>query len=757
MRVETRKRETGKVDKVAIAALGSWNLDPRVIGLLLLTGIVYFRGWRRLQKVLPQQFSSERLALFWLGLILLFVALESPLDAFSGLLLEAHMVQHLLLMMVVPPLVLLGQPLLPMLRGLPRPFVKEGLGPFLRWPALRKVSNMLVRPWFAWAAYNLSAVAWHVPALYELAVRSPAWHNAEHACFFWSSILFWWPVVQPWPSRTRGSRWAMIPYLLAADIVNTAISATFVFADKILYPTYAAAPLGGISPHSDQAAAGAIMWVPGSMIYFVPAAILAMRLIGGPGHQRQPVKPPVAHASGSSFRGVNSFLRWRYSRPVMQSATFIAATAIVVDGFRGPRMAPMNLAGVLPWIHWRGLVVIALLAAGNLFCMACPFMLPRAAGRRFFKPTLRWPSFLRSKWLAAGLFLIYLWAYEAFSLWNSPEVTAWIVIGYFLAAFAIDGLFRGASFCKYVCPLGQFNLVHSLLSPLEIRVRKQKTCQACQTFDCIRGNKTHRGCELYLFQPKKAGNFDCTFCLDCIHACPHDNVALLPVIPGSTIVADPYRSSIGRFSNRIDLAALVLVVIFGAFANAFAMIRPFALVESRLSGILSRPWTIAMLVVTGVAAIPACAVWLCAAISRRSTVPKRPMRGVAASFAFSLLPVGAGMWAAHLLYHLATGLFTIVPLFERVFRDILHLSIQPNWGISAQPFMPPWLTPVQILLLDAGLLLTLYLAWRISKTRMNRAKPSAVFLPWGLLAVALYGFGVWIVLEPMQMRGMMMS
>ncbi|MGA8593727.1 MAG: cytochrome c oxidase assembly protein, partial [Bryobacteraceae bacterium] len=733
------------------------------IGLLLVTGVVYFRGWRRLRKVLAKQFSPERLVLFLLGLVLLFVALESPLDAFSPLLLEAHMVQHLLLMMVVPPLLLLGQPLLPLLRGLPRLFVKEGLGPFLRWPALRNLSSGLVKPWFAWAAYNVIAIAWHVPGLYELALRSPAWHNLEHACFFWSSILFWWPVVQPWPSRARGSGWLIIPYLLAADIINTAISASFVFSDKILYPTYAAAPLGGISPHSDQVAAGALMWVPGSIFYLVPAAILAMRLIGG-GQTSRPVqtranlnRAAIARERFRLFHGLNSFLRWRYARPLMQSATLIAAIAVVVDGFRGPSMAPMNLAGVLPWIHWRGLVVIALLVAGNLFCMACPFMLPRAAGRRFFKPALRWPSFLRSKWLAAGLFLIYLWAYEAFSLWNSPAVTAWIVIGYFLAAFAIDGLFRGASFCKYVCPLGQFNFAHSLLSPLEIRVRNQKTCHTCQTFDCIRGNETHRGCELYLFQPKKAGNFDCTFCLDCIHACPHDNVALRAAVPGATLIADPYRSSLGRFSNRLDLAALVLVVVFGAFANAFAMIQPFAVVESRLGELLSRPLLIAFLVLAGVVLIPACAVWLCAVISRRSMLPGRPITRVIASFVFSLLPVGAGMWAAHLLYHLVTGLFTIVPVVERVFGNVFSLSIQTDWGFSARPFTPPWLAPAQILFLDAGLLLTLYLTWRISKTRMNQSNPVSVFLPWGFLAVALYGIGIWIMLEPMQTRGMMMS
>jgi len=744
------------VNSIAVAALGSWTLDVPVVALFLTIAAIYFRGWRRLTKLLPRQFPTSCLLLFWLGLALLFIALESPLDAFSSLLLQAHMVQHLLLMMVVPPLLLLGQPMLPILRGLPRPFVKEGLGPFLRWPALRGFSGALVIPWVAWLLYNLTTVFWHLPALYELALRSPAWHNLEHACFFWTAMLFWWPVVQPWPSRSRWNRWGLIPYLLAADLVNTAIAGSFVFSGKVLYPSYAAAPLGGLSPLTDQMAAGVIMWVPGSIFYLVPATAIAMKLMNGSRTAwRFPTRIPSPKEQTPGL--VHRFLRWRYARPAMQSVFFIAAAAVVIDGLYGPRMSPMNLAGVLPWIHWRGLVVLALLFAGNLFCMACPFMLPRTAARKLLRPKRRWPAFLRSKWLAAALFLIYLWAYEAFSLWDSPAITAWIVIGYFLAAFAIDGLFRGASFCKYVCPIGQFNFVHSLLSPLEIKVRSQKTCQSCKTFDCIRGNEKQRGCELYLFQPKKAGNFDCTFCLDCVQSCPHDNVALLPVIPAQTIISNPYRSSLGRLSNRPDLAALVLVVVFGAFAHAFGMLPPFTDFVSRFSGVAARPIIVAALMAFGIVLIPALAVWGCTILSEPSSGPNQSLRAIASTFAFSLLPIGAAMWAAHLLYHLATGFLSILPVMERLLHSLLRLPVQPNWSLAAMPFLPHWLTPTQILLLDAGLLLTLYLIWRIARDRMNRSRPARVFLPWGSLALALYGIGIWILLEPMQMRGMMMN
>jgi cytochrome c oxidase assembly factor CtaG/NAD-dependent dihydropyrimidine dehydrogenase PreA subunit len=737
-------------DSAAAAAFLSWSFSPGVVIALLCTAFVYVRGWRRLRTVLPQQFSSERLFCFLAGLALVFIALASPLDAFSSLLLTSHMIQHLLLMMAAPPLILLGQPMLPMLRGLPRTFTKEGLGPFLRWQALQKVGGFFVAPVFAWFAYNVSAVAWHVPRLYELALHSPAWHDVEHATFFWTGILFWWIVIQPWPSRSRWARWTAIPYLLTADIVNTAISGTFVFAEKVLYPSYAAAPLAGISPQYDQSAAGVIMWVPGSMFYLVPAVIIATQCFSGTRrrvprvHKGQLIQigKPAHGRPGDllNLPGMGRFLRWRYARPAMQTVMFFLAAIIVIDGLRGPDMASMNLAGVLPWIHWRGLVIIGLLAIGNLFCMACPFMLPRTAARKFLSPRWRWPAMLRSKWLAAALIVLYLWAYEAFSLWDKAGVTAWIIIGYFVAAFVIDGFFRGASFCKYVCPIGQFNFINSLVSPYEVKIRDATACQSCSTYDCIRGNEKQRGCELYLFQPKKATNLDCTFCLDCIHACPHDNIGLLPGKVAAAVTASPYLSSIGRLAKRRDIAILALVIVFGAFVNALAMTQTFAVLETHLASVIPRALIIAILVLGTAVLLPL----LVLALGRRTNL-----------FAFALVPLGSAMWAAHLVFHLSTGFLTMVPVFERV------LATTPDWSLSAHPLFVNSIAPLQILLLDAGLLLTLYLSWRCAAdyqstgSRLTRMHVRSV-LPWCLLATGLYAAGVWVLLQPMQMRGMMM-
>ncbi len=162
---------------------------------------------------------------------------------------------------------------------------------------------------------------------------------------------------------------------------------------------------------------------------------------------------------------------------------------------------------------------------------------------------------MRSKWFGVALLLLFFWGYEVFSLWDKPIWTAWLIINYFLVAFAIDALFRGASFCKYVCPIGQYQFVASLVSPLEVKVRKPDVCASCKTHDCLRGNERQRGCEMDLYLPRKSGNLDCTFCLDCVRACPHDNIGVMAVRAGHgpscvTRAGHPSAASRGGWTSQ---------------------------------------------------------------------------------------------------------------------------------------------------------------------------------------------------------------
>jgi len=746
---------------MAEAILTSWRFDPRLIGLLALAAWLYIRGWHQLRRQSPHRYTPERLTAYLGGLTALFVALASPLDAFGNLLLEAHMVQHLLLIMVAPPLILLGQPILPILRGLPRRVLKDGLGPFFSWQGLRRVGRALTHPVTGWLSMTAAIVFWHSPRWYELGLKSPAWHAIEHACFFYAALLFWWPVIQVWPSHAQWPRWMMIPYLVLADIVNTALSAWLVFSTHVVYPTYELAPrLGGLSPLDDQSTAGAIMWVPGSIAYLIPAFVLTMQAINGA--RSRPVsvraKPVIRQTERQPFDllrvpVLGRIMRHRHLRHVLQFGLFAMAVATVIDGFFGPQIAPMNLAGVLPWTYWRGFAVIALLAAGNFFCMACPFMLPRNLGRRLLPARRRWPRLLRSKWLAAGLLVVYLWAYEAFSLWNSPWWTAWIILGYFTTAFVIDGFFRGASFCKYVCPIGQFHFVNALVSPFEIKTRSASVCTSCRTHDCIRGNETQRGCELHLFQPRKTGNFDCTFCLDCVQACPQDNIGILVGIPGSTMLQDRHSSGIGRLSKRSDAAALAWILVFGALVNAAAMVDPIRAGTQSLSAALALRSTLQVttgLFLAGILGAPLLLAWLCGTVAARLGRASVSWLALARSFGFALIPLGFSMWVAHFSYHLVVGWRSIIPVLDRILRVSTAAA-----NLSAQT--PAWLPATQILLLDGGLVLSVYLAWRTARRRTPEISEAlGLVIPWAALAIAIYAASVLILFQPMQMRGMVM-
>jgi len=734
------------MDPIVSAVLASWTLDWGTLGLLFAIAALYLRGWQRLHAELPHKYTTGRLSSFAGGLLAIVLALESPVDAFGALLLQAHMVQHLLLTMVAAPLLLLGQPVLPLLRGLPRWVFKDALGPFLSSRELKQFGRAIVHPVVTWFALSAAIVIWHLPRLYDLALRSPAWHQAEHACFFWSAVLFWWPVIGVWPSDPIWPEWAMIPYLLFAGMVNMGLSAVLSFSDHVLYATYRLAPrLWNISAIEDQAAAGGIMWVPGSIAMLIPAAILGMRALET--RRAHPVKPVPRALTLRQPRlwdllripVLGPILRYRHFRRCIQVAMLLLAAAVAIDGFFGPQVAPMNLAGVLPWTHWRGLAVIGLLMAGNLFCMACPFTLPRDLARKFVTPRYRWPIRLRSKWIAAGLLTTYLWAYEAFALWDSPSATAWIILGYFVAAFAVDTVFKGASFCKYVCPIGQFHFVHSLVSPLQVKVREPAVCGSCATHDCIRGNTQQRGCELQLFQPRKAGNFDCTFCLDCVQACPQQNVGILRAAPGQSLLEDRHSSGIGRLSRRPDVAALALILVFGAFLNAAGMTGPVMMwmhqwhARLRLSSMVP---IVTALCGAGLLIVPGMLAAACGWLSRLSAKATWPFtwKDLTCSFSLTLVPVGFSMWLAHFSNHFFAWWSGVMTAW--------------NWN---------WIPSLELSFLDLGLLLTLYTAWRVAGRFAAAGRTAlATMFPWAVLAGALYSAGVWIVFQPMQMRGMMM-
>ena len=752
--------------------LSSWRWEPVEMAVLAATVVFYLRGFGVVRRQMPDRFPGWRAFCFGAGVLVVVLATASPLDAFAPFFLWTHMVQHLLLMLIAPPLLWLGAPQLPLLRGLPASWVRDLGGPLLAAPRMRGLFSRLTHPATCLLVYIAATWLWHLPALYDLALRDAFWHGAEHLSFLAASMLFWWPVIQPFPSQARWPRLAMVPYLLVASVQATLLSAFLSFRGEPLYTTYAEAPrIGSMSALEDQALAGALMWVPGSFVllaalFYVVAESLMPPLVARPGS-----RDPAAErrAMFEAFRGAGAvggpadLLRRRRLGPLLASLRFrrflqglmlFLAACVVLDGFLGPRESGRNLAGVLPWTYWRAFVVVALLLAGNLFCFACPFLLPREWLRRFLPVGWRWPRRLRSKWLAAFLLLTFFVSYELLGLWDSPSATAWIVVGYFLVALVVDSVFRGASFCKWLCPIGQFHFVQSMVSPTTVAIREPDACASCRTRDCLVGNANARGCELDLYLPRKVGNLDCTFCLDCVRACPHENIGLLSVAPAAETTNPAARASLGRIEQRPDLAALALLVVSFAFVGAVAMTAPFRSwerwVADRLLGVSPELAGGVLLLALGVV-LPLFGFVLCTSWALRGNPVSPAGARLASSFVFPLVPLGLSMWVAHFLFHLAAGWSSAVPVFVRALGD-LGASLAP------MPFVlghaSHGMQAFGLLLLDIGLLLTLFRIYDRARDLSGGRSPWRVGAPFALLAAALFLFGVWITFQPMEMRGL---
>jgi len=269
-----------------------WKLPIGLTASMVLAAVVYVRGWMALRKTRRSQFSEERLASFLGGLALLWLIVASPMDGFADALLTAHMIEHLLLMSAIPMLLLYGLPVVPLLRGLPRPVLRWLVGPLVRITALRRVAEWLVTPAVAWLGMNIAYLCWHIPAAYDVALENETVHGAEHLCFLFTSLLFWWYIMRPWPAKQRSDDWGMLVYLALGDVVMTMLSAFLAFCERPVYSYYVQHPNPfGISVLDDQVLGAVVMWVLGSFAYLVPAMVITFRLAGiGPG-RRIPVLP----------------------------------------------------------------------------------------------------------------------------------------------------------------------------------------------------------------------------------------------------------------------------------------------------------------------------------------------------------------------------------------------------------------------------------------------------------------------------------
>ena len=476
--------------------------------------------------------------------------------------------------------------------------------------------------------------------------------------------------------------------------------------------------------------------------------------------------------------GLRWFFRWKYARLLLQLPLLLLALLVIIDGLTGRQLAPRNVATTAVWLHYRGLVVIALAMLGNAFCAACPLMLTRGLSRRLetrLAKKWRWPAALKNKYLVTLLLLGFFFSYEYFDLWASPWLTAWLAIGYFVGALAVDTLFPAGTFCKYLCPLGNFNFLYASASPSQIAAIDHDVCRRCVGKPCLHGRESYAaaaqlpvqaratfiplsevrnangsgyfpGCETQLFVPTMQSNMDCTLCFNCLRACPYDNVALKLRAPTWEWSHAPWRK------QRLSLALLAVLMTAWAMLNAIAMIGPWYSMAEWTAGLLhTRSEALILGLFFAIISLLGVALPLfTACLADRLGGLQVSWRSSLQRWAYVLLALGFGFWTAHYLFHFFTGALSIIPVLEHFFW-YRGAAIEPNWRL-AQLIPNRWLFSIGATVTLGYTAAAIYVAARIA-LRDFGLRWYIALMPMLTYAMWFAALALWVLAQPMEMRG----
>jgi cytochrome c oxidase assembly factor CtaG/cytochrome c2 len=249
----------------------AWSFEPAVVIGLLLTGLLYLLGLRRLWQTAGPGRGIRRweACAFSAGWLVLAVALVSPLHRLGESLFSAHMAQHELLMVAAAPLLVLGRPIIAFLWAIPVSW-RRSAGALTSVSWIQSPWERLTLPAVAWTIHAVAIWLWHVPALYQATLESEPVHVAQHLSFLGSALLFWWSLLQIREGRL--GRPAAVLYLFTTAVHTSLLGVLLTFSGHLWYPLYQAttAPWG-LTPLEDQQLAGLIMWIPAGLAYLIAA------------------------------------------------------------------------------------------------------------------------------------------------------------------------------------------------------------------------------------------------------------------------------------------------------------------------------------------------------------------------------------------------------------------------------------------------------------------------------------------------------
>jgi cytochrome c oxidase assembly factor CtaG len=249
-----------------VSLLADWSFDPAFLPVAVVA-LLYYLGLRAYRKQGGRRFPRWRPPLFVTGVIIVAVALLSPVDVLADYSFTWHMFQHQWLMMGGMPLIMLGAPFIPVIRGIPRRWRWKWFVPVAKNRAVRAALIFGTRPMIALLFMNFVVLVWHWPAFYDLALKNNAAHNLEHFAFVLSAGLFWWNIVTPYPFKGRIDYPMRMVLMFLSSIFNSALGAMVTFSDEVLYGYSQRVEFWGMTMRIEQELGGLLMWTGGGMLH----------------------------------------------------------------------------------------------------------------------------------------------------------------------------------------------------------------------------------------------------------------------------------------------------------------------------------------------------------------------------------------------------------------------------------------------------------------------------------------------------------
>ncbi len=431
---------------------------------------------------------------------------------------------------------------------------------------------------------------------------------------------------------------------------------------------------------------------------------------------------PAAHWDLTRLPAIRALLRQRSLNWVLATVALLGFLLAVVTGLRGTGAGSANFGIVFVWIVWWGLLMgVFIPLGGRLWCLIGPIPAPgewlqRAAlvdpparhlsadsppigqrptyGRVRLPREWRWPKPLRGIWVQNASFLLV--ALFSTLILTRPAVTAWLLILFLAAGIGLALLFERRTFCRYLCPVGGFIGLYSLIAPVELRVRDPRVCQAHKTKDCYLGNGAGYGCP-WLEQPWKMDrNAYCGLCGECLRTCTEDNVRLSLRLPGADLLV--------AHGWRLDEAYKAFIMLACAAIYPAVLLGPWGWLKAwaDLQGLAGFALYALAFLLLNLVGVPALHLGAAALTRWVSGLEEVPLQRLFVALAYPLIPLGLAAWMA----------FTLSLVFANLSYVLPALSDPFGWGwnllgirsVAWHPWLSGWVPDIQMVLLIVGLI-----------------------------------------------------